>query len=218
MARTILTVVALASCLCQGCIETDSHFSFYLQPDGKVDGVAFIDNVRSTAETPEARAVEEQEWIDAFRKAESDEIKQLRDSGATGIDTKLLRETAPYAAVVRWTFADIEGLAVSFGAKREEGEFDFHKSGARRMLAFHLKAPKANKAAGSKSAKPLPLPERTIKFVPVGGRLVKTTHCTADAAKSFCVVDFKELYRLDREGKNLDVMIEWEVLSPRHRG
>jgi len=100
MTRT-LTAIALAAALAaSGCLQKETTSTMYLYPDGSLDWVVLERHVRSDESDAAKRAAEEFGYVDAVANDRHSVAQGLRALGGTGVRTRLLRDTRPFAVMV----------------------------------------------------------------------------------------------------------------------
>jgi hypothetical protein len=205
--RFKLPLAGVLACLLAGCVQTDDTRSFYLHEDGKVDAVIFLDNVHSARAGPDGRK-EEKEWLGKFKKGEIDEVKQLKESHAKTVVARLLREQAPFSAIVTAHFDSIHDLG-HFLSGDKATRVGLEKSDKFRTLSVHI-APEHPRASPSPSG---PSDEiRTVwRFVPVDGVVRSGKACVVAKDGGSCVIDFAELMKQDAAGGPIDFGVSWEL-------
>lgn len=191
-----LSFFALAACLLlSGCIVSDDSLNFYVAENGTVDIVAFYGNIRSDG--PGAKgAQEEKEWLDRFKAGGWEAQERLRKS-ATNVSSWLVKDTAPFAAALRGSFASLADLARHF--ELEPSAFTLTKQGKRQVFRFTIKpdpAPAAGKQESSETHVEF-FPQ--VRFIPTRGKVVKAEGLRVMPRGRSCELDVNALMaKLDK--------------------
>jgi hypothetical protein len=214
MPRIILSALACLFLLCS-CMTIEEVTSVYIASNGSIEMVRFLDNVRSNKDGAEGTR-EQEGWLADFRRNEISEIKSLKEAGATHIKAVLLKDQAPFSAVISASFRSVNqfGKAFDLNTKKSKNKVIFKKMGKRRSLVFKiypgkLKGEKESKKSGDKTKSTYPI----FKFIPQNGTITKSNGFTIDGSGSAATLDFAEISMLDQKGKPYKVFIEWNVHS-----
>jgi hypothetical protein len=195
-----------------GCIRGDETKTFYLSDDGKVDVVYTGDNLHSGEKTEEGRKKEEAEWLRDFRVGKVSEIRELKEGKARNLKSYLLRDHAPFSAVVRASLDSIDqfGRIFDFNKPDSKNILKLVRDGKQRKLVFHIGDHGSKPESPKKETESTDDSFLTWKIVPVGGRITAATACVINADHSACVLDMKEVTRLDRTGADYEITVSWE--------
>ena len=129
MPRITIPILVCLFFLCS-CMISEEVTSVYIANNGSIEMVRFLDNVRSDKDGPEG-IQEQNEWLADFRRNEISEIKSLKEAGATQIKVTLLKDRAPFSAVIRASFSSVNKFGKVFGlnTKKSKNKVIFKKRG-----------------------------------------------------------------------------------------
>lgn len=149
---------------------SEDTLTFYVHEDGKIDLLAFHNNIRAEiADTKGQR--QEKEWLASFRAGKWEAETRLKESSAQAVQSWLMRDAPPYAAAVKGSFASPAGLAKYFDL--EPGSFSLEKSGKRRTFRMSLRpGPGGPAPASEKETRPTRHGLPRFLFVPARGKVV----------------------------------------------
>jgi len=108
--KTLLPLLATASLLLAGCLLKETIHTLYLDADGSLTWQVLERGVRSDADDPEERAVEEREYVELFSLGRHDVAEGLRVLGPDSLDAVMLREKRPYTTMTTAHFPAIDAL------------------------------------------------------------------------------------------------------------
>jgi hypothetical protein len=209
--RSVLLLVIPLLVLVVGCVESDETRSFYIEPDGKVDVVIYLDNVHAT--DAEDGPKDLQKWFEKIKSRGGDEVDKLKETGAKRIEVTLIRKTPPYAAVVRATYDSVEAFGRLFDLNREggEGTITLERDGATRRLVFQAKddgkmVPK-KKINADDPSNYYPI----WKFIPVGGRITKADGFIVSKDRKSCLLNLPKLDRMGKTREGYRFFIAWDA-------
>lgn len=167
-ALLLVPLAALLLVLFPACIECDETVTVYLNPEGALDFVAYLDDLRSDDKEDAARKKEEKELL-ADLKAGRFLRPALQKSGAKQVKTRLLRDTVPYAAVITGRYPDPVAFLRLFEYNEKEGgrTAQLTRDGAKRKLVLRFPMPAEAPAPRSRNDFPL-----RLKLVLLKGRFL----------------------------------------------
>lgn len=186
--------------------------SVYINDNGSIEMVRFLDNVRSDKDGPEGTR-EQEEWLAQFRNGEINEIKSLKEAGATQIKTVILRDRVPFSAVISASFRSVNQFGKAFGlnSKESKNRALFKKRGKRRSLIFKIYPGKSNNDNKEESEDEIKQIYPIFKFIPQSGTITKSRGFTIDSNDQSATLNFSEINKLDQKGKPYKVFIEWSI-------
>lgn len=102
------------------CLEMDETVSLYLLPSGKIELIAYLDNIHSGETTEPARKKDHAEFLRDW-KSGAFGVKALKAGGVKAVKQDLLRDSPPFAAVLRGTHDKLETFWELFDFNTREG-------------------------------------------------------------------------------------------------
>jgi hypothetical protein len=189
----------------------DETSSFYVDRDGNTDIVVYQDRVISKGKDAAERDKDEKEWKDGITAGTSDVHRHLKECGATGIQSLLLRDKRPYAWALSAHLGSVEALAKYFDMGSDGGSVHLEKNGTTRRLVFTVvddaKKKKDKKKAPKKEREPYP----AIRIIPTEGTVTGVQGFVRGPGGDFAVADLQAIDRMDSKGGKYEIWVEWKL-------
>jgi hypothetical protein len=128
-------ILAMAGLLMAGgCLRKEVTHTIYVSPSA-VEWSAIEKDVRSDANDPATRMLEEQDYMLGARAGQHGVAKALRAIGATRLETTILRRDRPFTVVTTGRFGDLgELVRAMFAAARVRGDATVVRDGCERTF------------------------------------------------------------------------------------
>jgi hypothetical protein len=121
----VLALALLAAAAAAACIESEKKATMTLAPDGSVRWSVLQRDVRSTDDSAETRAREEQEFLAKVRASQHDEAIAFRLLGGLDVTTRILSDDWPFSVQTEARFADFGDVWLRYfqlqGARAQSG-------------------------------------------------------------------------------------------------
>lgn len=136
-----ILLVLLSLCL-QSCLQIEETVSLYVHPDGKVECIAYLDQIRSSETTDAGRKQDHDEFLRDWKSGEFG-VKALKASGAKSVRKELLRASPPFAATLRGTYDKLEAFfsLLDFNTREGGKKVSVTTENGNRTLTLHLPEP-----------------------------------------------------------------------------
>jgi hypothetical protein len=206
---------AALSLLLSGCILQNDNRTFYLHEDGKVDMVMLLDDIHSSEAGNKGKA-EEAGWLSDFKRGATPELERLKEAGATGVKSEVVRDRAPFSAVVSAQFDSVRDLGafLEISSADAKSGIELTKNGVARTFSIHIvKEKPASGKTEPESSEETDADRRIIwRFVPLDGKVASAKACLVSEDKSSCLMDLPAIWREQKRGTGaIEVSLSWTV-------
>jgi len=189
--KKFMFLLAATALLTGGCLTSENHHTFYLDPDGSVVWSVLEQEVRSDEQNAEDRRREEEAMLEAVRIGRGDVAEALYALGGSRVDSRILRDERPFTILTEARFTSIaDALERFLDDLSPDSRAELATRGSRRYLTFSYREGSADDSdeGRPKWAEALLESAERYRFVLTAGRFVEATGFRLEAGDTAAVL------------------------------